>query len=546
MSGFFRALALIVPTSIALPALAVTPLDAPRVVGAWTVGGAQDASGLFDRCIAERDVGRVTVQFVRDMRGYSAVLWSPEWRLEPEATYPARLVGAPSLDTEISGTVLDQRRIAFKLGEGALMIDRLRASEKRLEVRGASGTIGFSLDRLAAALDEVDRCWKRRAPAAANPFAATATGIPQAATRPSRGRQLLEEQTFLDVEIYGRIYRLESAIVKPVGAVGRLPIALITHGTTTDPEEMPQMRAATLLPQARDLAQRGWLAVAVVRRGYGLSQGPGQNGPLTCSNPRFSTGFDADAAELEAALAVIRSREDSDPERAIAIGVSGGGAAVLALAARRPAGLVAAVNVSGGLNLIRQDGTHCGSDDKLVEAFRELGGRTRVPTLWAYAENDSFFRADLVRRMHEAFTRAGGTAQLRIFEPIGRNGHEIFSTAQGRYHWLPELDGFLRAEKLPTWDAERVRTVMQAGRLADNLSGWVARYLSAPSGKVLAVSSSGKGVRLRFGIDDGSARQSAVSECEETYREPCRVLMEDLQLEPGAETARLAGAPTGN
>jgi hypothetical protein len=135
---------------------------------------------------------------------------------------------------------------------------------------------------------------------------------------------------------------------------------------------------------------------------------------------------------------------------------------------------------------------------------------------------------------------------LRIFEPIGRNGHEIFSTAQGRYHWLPELDGFLRAEKLPTWDAERVRTVMQAGRLADNLDGWVARYLSAPSGKVLAVSSSGKGVRLRFGIDDGSARQSAVSECEETYREPCRVLMEDLQLEPVAETARLAGAPTGN
>jgi hypothetical protein len=165
-----------------------------------------------------------------------------------------------------------------------------------------------------------------------------------------------------------------------------------------------------------------------------------------------------------------------------------------------------------------------------------------VPTLWAYAENDSFFRAELVRRMHAAFTAAGGEARLKIFEPIGRNGHEIFGTPVGRYHWLPELDAFLRSAKLPTWDPGRVRTIMRVGRIADNLEDWVERYMSAPTGKALAVSSSGKGLRLRFGIDDGSARQSAVAECEETYREPCRVLMEDLQLEPATATLA-AGMP---
>jgi hypothetical protein len=67
-------------------------------------------------------------------------------------------------------------------------------------------------------------------------------------------------------------------MVRPQTAEGRLPIALITHGRSGDAddntvEDDQGVRADLMLRQARDLALRGWLAAAVVRRGYGRSDG---------------------------------------------------------------------------------------------------------------------------------------------------------------------------------------------------------------------------------------------------------------------------------
>ena len=43
----------------------------------------------------------------------------------------------------------------------------------------------------------------------------------------------------------------------------------------------------------------------------------------------------------------------------------------------------------------------------LVAAFRAYGARSRVPSLWIYARNDSFFRPELVERMRAAFAEGG-------------------------------------------------------------------------------------------------------------------------------------------
>ena len=91
---------------------------------------------------------------------------------------------------------------------------------------------------------------------------------------------------------------------------------------------------------ARDLARRGWLSVVVMRRGFGQSDGP-MPAELTCDTATFLNRFAADADDLQGALDVIVKRPDADPDRAIAIGVSAGGAAVMALAARNPKNLQA-------------------------------------------------------------------------------------------------------------------------------------------------------------------------------------------------------------
>ena len=65
-------------------------------------------------------------------------------------------------------------------------------------------------------------------------------------------------------------------------------------------------------------------------------------------------------------------------------------------------------------------------EDGLVAAFASFGVRSRVPTLWLYAENDSFFGPGLVRRLHGAYTREGGAATLAQFGPLGNDGHKLW------------------------------------------------------------------------------------------------------------------------
>ncbi len=57
-----------------------------------------------------------------------------------------------------------------------------------------------------------------------------------------------------------------------------------------------------------------------------------------------------------------------------------------------------------------------------------FGSRTRVPTLWLYAENDSLFGPELVRGMHEAYVKAGGRVDCRCFRRCSRTATPCSST----------------------------------------------------------------------------------------------------------------------
>jgi len=105
----------------------------------------------------------------------------------------------------------------------------------------------------------------------------------------------------------------------------------------------------TNLRLLRAYAQRGWLVVYVLRRGYGQSDGPIPVAVTRCdgSPPTVQEFFDADANDLEAVLTHIGQREDADTDRIMALGVSGGGAAVVALGARNISGLRIIINLSG-------------------------------------------------------------------------------------------------------------------------------------------------------------------------------------------------------
>lgn len=333
---------------------------------------------------------------------------------------------------------------------------------------------------------------------------------------------LVEEPGFLRVTVGGRVARLESLTVKRADASGKLPIALITHGKPTTQGRMLDEHASDYARQARDLARRGWLAVVVMRRGFGASDGPLPVN-LSCASTLLTERFAADADDLEAALEAIAKRPDADPSRMIAIGVSAGGAAVTALSARNPKGLAGVINVSGGLRFVA-----CPKEDALVAAFKAYGEKSRVPSLWIYARNDSFFGPALVERMQAAFLDGGGDVKLVMLEADERaDGHFIFGLSAGRFKWLPQMDAFLRFHKLPTWTRENVNALMKNLGAKEPSRGFLENYVSAPSERALARQKTGTYMGETHGartLED--ARKAALEICEKRSQ-PCEIVMEN-------------------
>lgn len=331
----------------------------------------------------------------------------------------------------------------------------------------------------------------------------------------------IEDTSFLRVTIGGKLVRLEALTVRPAAATGRLPIALIAHGKPTTQGRMSDQHVQDYAKHAHDLARRGWLAVVVMRRGFGVSDGPPPV-PMTCASTSFLQRFDSDADDLAATLSTIALRPDADPTRVIAIGVSAGGAAVTALSARNPPGLVAVINVSGGLRF-----ESCPKEDVLVSAFRTYGAKSRVASVWIYAKNDSFFGPELVERMRVAFLEGGGDAKLVMLEPEGKDGHGMFGSPGGRLKWLSEMDSLLRFHKLPTWTRVDVNALMKKLGTKESGRGFVERYIAAPSEKAMARETGGPYLGQSFGLPTiEQARQRALDFCQRT-KPACELIMEN-------------------
>jgi dienelactone hydrolase len=553
-----------------------TQVIAPKQVGSWTVIGWSQGYCAAERPLPGAAGGGATLQFVlaRFQAGYRLALGSQEWELKPQTTFPIELIAHPVLRSDASAVVVGPKLVVIELGADGQFVRKLTTAPM-IEVKAAQATFKLPMEGFAEALVEVDSCFGALKRPASNPFAApegkpsaalpksdvpVASAVPASASpdamapikvavakiEPARSpsatasatagldNELLEERTFLTVQNDKGRFRLEALVVKPAKADGRLPIALITHGKNAKAAENQALRADMMLPQARDFAARGWLAVVVLRRGYGQSDGlPGVSrgaAYMACENADLARGFEVEADDLDGALKVVAARPDADGSRAIAIGQSLGGGVVLAFAARRPAGLLGVVNVSGGAWRTNGEGNVCQHTD-LVAAMATLGARTRIPTLWLYAENDSLFPPELVARMRDAYAASGGRAELRMFPPVVHDGHRLFADFGGRVKWLRAVDGFLQTHGMPNANLARAEMVMSTTKLGARARPVVEEYLSTPAPKLLVATPSGAGAYWVANPNDiEGARKRLLTNCRERSGAECTVVMENNEL----------------
>jgi len=231
---------------------------------------------------------------------------------------------------------------------------------------------------------------------------------------------------------------LEATLFLPDGA-GPFPLLVLSHGTPREPRQ--RGKRERFEAQSWVFVNMGFAVIIPMRRGYGHSEGSYAEEEGECDQARYYEAGMASARDLLATVRFMKAQPYIDQRRIVLAGHSSGGFASLALASQGFPGLLGVINFSGGRGA-KADKV-C-DPPSLIEAFSRFGHTVRVPTLWIYAENDTYFSPPLVRQLHQAFVRKGGQAQMVMLRPFLYEGHDVFFDVRGLDYWTGMVKSFLQ------------------------------------------------------------------------------------------------------
>jgi dienelactone hydrolase len=318
--------------------------------------------------------------------------------------------------------------------------------------------------------------------------------------------------------------KLEAIVLRPDDNLPH-PLALLNHGSPRSPSDRPKTSPYRMWAEAMAFARRGFVAVAFLRRGYGLSEGGWAEDYGSCANPDYANAARAGAADITAVAKFMTAQPYVSKGRWISVGVSAGAFATMALTAEAPRDLAAAIAFAPGRGSTSDD-TVCG-EKHLVVAFAQYGKTSRTPLLWVSAENDHFFNPKLTSLLTGAFAKAGGNVTFVQTPPFGTDGHELFGVANGIPVWSPIVDKFLASNNLRLRDRPvEVATpdVPAPSNLNDRGRETFKTYLDSGPNKAFAVSA-----KTRFGWATGrrtidEARKDALGFCAGDASNKCRIV----------------------
>jgi dienelactone hydrolase len=241
-------------------------------------------------------------------------------------------------------------------------------------------------------------------------------------------------------------------VVHPVGK-GPFPLAVMNHGVSLNAHERSFFPLVEFRDAAMWFARRGYLVVAPTGPGYGAGALDAPELGLfsvfyskigACENPNFEDAGMAAAALDKWIIDYMTEQKYAVPDSAIVVGQSAGGWGAIALSSQNLPSVKAIIAFAAGRGgrVGGKPNNNC-APDKLVEATAEFGRTARVPMLWVYIENDTFFGPDISRRMHAAYTGAGGSAEYHLMPPFGSDGHFFIDSPDAIPQWSPLVSQFL-------------------------------------------------------------------------------------------------------
>jgi dienelactone hydrolase len=265
-----------------------------------------------------------------------------------------------------------------------------------------------------------------------------------------------DDQTLLPVqeEIWGLplIHPTIAYVAHPSGS-GPFPLAVMNHGVSLDARERSFFPLVEFRDAALWFARHGYLVVAPMGSGYGAAALDIPERGLysvfysrigNCDNPNFRDAGLAAALLDKWVIDYMTEQKLAKPDSAIVIGQSAGGWAAIALSSENLPSVKAIITFAAGRGgrVGGKPNNNC-APDKLVEAAGAFGRTARVPMLWFYIENDTYFGPDLSRRMHQTYTAAGGNAEYHLMPPFGAEGHFFIDSPDAIPQWSPLVTQFL-------------------------------------------------------------------------------------------------------
>jgi dienelactone hydrolase len=245
-------------------------------------------------------------------------------------------------------------------------------------------------------------------------------------------------------------------VVRPIGP-GPFPLLIMNHGVSLNQQERAFFPLVEFRDAATWFARRGYLVVAPSGSGYGAGALDAPERGLyslfyskigRCENPNFHNAGLAVALVDKWIIDFMVDEKVAVPDTAVVVGQSAGGWAAIALSSQNISGVRAIIAFAAGRGgrVGGKPNNNC-APDRLVLATGEFGRTARTPMLWIYSENDTFFGPELSRRMHEAYTTAGGSAEYHMLPPFGSDGHFLIDSADSIALWAPLVSAFLDKHK---------------------------------------------------------------------------------------------------
>src|SRR5262249_47718364 len=173
-------------------------------------------------------------------------------------------------------------------------------------------------------------------------------------------------------------------------------------------------------------------------------------GTLVNSRCNLRAASDVQADVIAQLISKFRTRPYVDGKNILVIGQSYGGLTTMALASRKIEGMKGVVNFAGGLKW-KSPSSPCNWQGTLVEAFAHYGENAKVPSIWFYGDNDSYWGSELPKTMYAAYEKGGGKAELVSYGtwPYG-DAHGMVGSYRSLSIWLERTRKFMDIVGLPT------------------------------------------------------------------------------------------------